>query len=159
MLKYLVFIACLAFSFSVQALDVYEWTLDINTGSKHDSKTYGRNNSKTYNETNNGIGFTFGYTHSIDIKLGYYENSYNKTSVYGGAVLNKDFYFHNDFVISPGFGFLMATGYEGTVKNAPALAPMLHPSISFGFRTLRSTIGYIPYGTNNVLTFQTQIQF
>ncbi|MBX2809663.1 MAG: hypothetical protein KTR20_13645, partial [Cellvibrionaceae bacterium] len=144
-------------SFSAQALDVYEWTLDINTASKHENSHYGHN--QTYNESNDGIGLSFGYSENIDIKLGYYDNSYHKTSIYTGFVLNKDYYIYNDFVISPGVGLMFATGYDKVVNNAPIIAPMLHPSISFGFRTLRSTIGTIPYSANKVITFQTQIQF
>lgn len=157
MYQYIALTIFFVITLPTQALDIYEWTLDINTASKHDNINYGRN--QTYNENNNGLGFSFGYSEAIDIKLGYYKNSYNKTSVYTGFVFNKDYYFHNDFVISPGLGLMFATGYDKVLNNVPIVAPMLHPSISFGFRTLRSTIGYLPYSTNKVLTFQTQIQF
>ena len=157
MFKYIALSFCIFFSVNVSALDVYEWTLDINTGSKHDNAYYGKD--KAFNENNNGAGITYGFSNTIDFKVGYYENSYHRTSVYGGPVLNKDFYYHNDFVISPGVGLMFTTGYHGIVENAPVVAPIIHPSISFGFKTLRSTVGYIPYGENNVLTFQTQIQF
>lgn len=146
----------LAFTNLTHALDLDEWTLDVNTASKHRTKTYGLN--KTYNEDNDGLGITYGYTPSIDIKLGYFDNSYHKRSVYLGASFNKDFYFHNKFVISPGIGLMFTTGYDDTPINAPVIAPIPHPSISFGFKTLRSTIGYIPSG-DGVLTFQTQVQF
>ena len=95
MFSYIAIFVIAVFSFQAQALDVYEWTLDINTGSMHGSSTYGTN--QYYNEDNDGFGITFGYSDNIDIKVGYFENSYHNESFYGGFVLNKDFYFFNDF--------------------------------------------------------------
>jgi len=144
-------------SLQTYALEVYEWTMDFNTSSKHSDATYGKN--QYYNEENNGFGMTYGYSDYIDIKVGFFENSYFNTSVYAGAVLNKDFYFFNHIVISPGLGLMLSTGYDDTPLNAPAVSPIFHPSISFGYKALRSTIGYIPYGEDKVITFQTQILF
>jgi hypothetical protein len=155
--QYIVFIVILMFSGSLAALDQNEWTLDINTGSKHSKETYAKN--KYYNEENDGFGLTFGYSDMIDIKVGFFENSYEKSSIYGGAVFNKDYYLFNDIVVSPGVGLIFATGYHNTPVDAPMLAPIVYPTITIGHKTLRSTIGYIPYGEDTVFTFQTQIQF
>ncbi|MGH1485069.1 MAG: hypothetical protein ACRBCI_02540 [Cellvibrionaceae bacterium] len=157
MFRYCVFIVIWMCSSQLFALDANEWTLDINTGSKHSSETYGKN--KYYNEENNGFGMTFGYSDMIDIKIGFFDNSYNKSSVYGGAVFNKDYYIFNDIVVSPGVGLMFTTGYHDTPIDAPALAPIVYPTITIGHKTLRSTIGYVPYGEDTVFTFQTQIQF
>jgi|GEM_PF-3418021 len=154
--KYIAWVLLLCFMAPVHALDPYEWTLDVNTASKHQIKTYDR--GKKYNENNDGFGFTYGYTDSLDLKVGYFENSYNNTSVYAGFVVNKDFYIHDKFVISPGLGVLFTSGYDDTPLQMPFITPVLHPSLSIGFNTLRSTIGFIP-SNNNVITFQTQIQF
>lgn len=139
------------------ALDVYEWTMDINTGSKHSDTSYAAN--QYYNEENKGFGVTYGYSNHIDIKFGFFENSYYNTSVYAGAVLNQDFYLFNNLVVSPGLGLMLSTGYDDTPIDAPVIAPIFHPSISFGLKSMRSTIGYIPYGEDKVITFQTQILF
>ncbi len=157
MFKYIATVVIIFFSLNTAALDIDEWTLDINTGSKHSDDTYGANNY--YNENNDGFGMTFGYSDMLDIKFGYYENSYNKTSLYTGIVLNKDYYIFNKIVISPGIGVMLASGYDDTPMNAPVIAPILHPSIAIGHKNLRSTIGYIPYGEDKVFTFQTQILF
>lgn len=144
-------------SLNTYALESYEWSVDINTGSKHSSSSYAPN--KFYNEDNEGAGFTYGYSRNIDIKFGFFENSYYNTTVYAGAVFNQDYYLFNNFVISPGIGLILATGYDDTPVNAPVISPILHPSISFGNKSLRSTIGYIPFGEDKVITFQTQILF
>ncbi|MEO0444192.1 MAG: hypothetical protein AAFZ92_10740 [Pseudomonadota bacterium] len=157
MFKYIAIVLVSFFCSSSFALGVYEWTLDVNTSSWHSSPTYGRGNF--YNEDNDGFGFSYGYSDMLDFKMGYFENSYHNTSVYAGLALNKDYYFYNDIVLSPGIGVMFTTGYKDTNLNAPTLAPIVHPSITIGHRMLRSTIGYIPYGENTVLTFQTQIQF
>ncbi len=144
-------------SLNAYALETYEWSMDINTGSKHSNSSYGKN--QYYNEENDGVGLTYGYSQNIDIKVGFFENSYYRTTVYAGAVLNKDFNLFNNIVVSPGIGFMLATGYDNTAADAPIIAPIVHPSISFGHKALRSTIGYIPYGEDKVITFQTQILF
>lgn len=139
------------------ALEIYEWSVDLNTSSSHRDSS---NNSRTFfNEENDGAGFTYGYSKHIDIKAGFFENSYFRTTVYAGAVLNQDFYLFNHFVISPGIGLIFATGYDNTPADAPIIAPIVHPSISFGYKYLRSTIGYIPYDDARVITFQTQFLF
>ena len=147
-----------ALSLNTFALEANEWTMDFNTSSFHTSPTYA--NNKYYNEENNGFGFTYGYSEMLDVKVGYFENSYNKSSVYGGFVLNKDFYFlNNNLVVSPGMGLLLTTGYDDTPVDVPPVVPLLHPTISIGHRFVRSTIGYLPYGQDKVFTFQTQIMF
>lgn len=157
MYRYTALLVLVLFSQPLFALEPYEWTLDMNTGSKHSSDTYGKN--KYYNEENNGFGMTYGYSETLDIKAGFFDNSYNKTSFYGGAVFNHDYYVFNDMVISPGLGLIFATGYRNTPANAPAIAPILYPTITLGHKTLRSTVGYVPYGEDTVFTFQTQVQF
>ncbi|MGH1441762.1 MAG: hypothetical protein ACRBBR_16735 [Cellvibrionaceae bacterium] len=155
------FSSAILFSSNTLALDSYEWSMDINTGSKHSDQSYKNSygNNQYYNEDNEGFGITYGYKDYLDIKMGFFENSYFKTSTYIGAVLNKDFYIFNDIVISPGLGLMLTTGYDDTPIDAPVIAPIFHPSISFGHKLLRSTIGYIPYGEDKVITFQTQILF
>lgn len=155
----LIFIGLFNLQVSLQAnaLDLYEWTMDINTGSKHSDNSYGSH--QYYNEENDGFGVSYGYTKNIDLKVGFFENSYFKTSMYAGVVLNKDYYIFNNILISPGLGLMLSTGYDDTPIDAPLIAPIFHPSISFGHKALRSTIGYIPYGEDKVITFQTQILF
>ena len=156
MFRYIALFFFVIFAVPSYSLEPYEWTLDVNTSSRHQRQTYG--NDKYYNENNNGFGLTYAYTESIDLKIGYFENSYHNTSAYGGLTLNEDFYIHDEFVISPGIGLMFSTGYQNTPLNAPLVVPIIHPSISIGFKTMRSTVGYIP-SRNPVLTFQTQIQF
>jgi len=153
--------SAILFSSNTFSLELYEWTMDINTGSKHSDEAYQNNygNNQYFNEDNSGFGVTYGYSEHLDVKMGFFENSYFNTSTYVGAVLNKDFYIFSDLVISPGLGLILTTGYDDTPINAPSIAPILHPSISFGHKLLRSTIGYIRYGEDEVYTFQTQILF
>ena len=157
MLKYIAPLLLALVITNVQALEFDDWAIDVNTGSRHSNATYG--NHQYYNEDNDGVGLTFGYSPSIDIKLGFFDNSYNRTSVYGGLVFNHDFVIFGDFVISPGVGVLLASGYDHTPVDAPVLAPIVHPSLSFGHRYLRSSIGYIPYEDSTLITFQTQYFF
>lgn len=157
MFRYIAAFFIAVVSYQAHGLELYEWTLDFNTGSKHENPTYGAN--QYYNEDNDGFGITYGYSDNVDLKFGFFENSYYQETYYAGFVLNKDYYLFNDFVISPGVGFIFATGYDDTPMDAPGVAPVIHPSISFGHRTLRSTIGYLPYDDDAIFTFQTQLMF
>ena len=155
MVKKLLCLSLLLVSVQIQALEQGEWNFDLNVASKHSEESYG---SGDYNEENWGLGASYGYWDNLDLKFGFFENSYDKTSVYAGAFYHKDFYF-GDWTVAPGVGLLLATGYDDTPENAPVVAPILMPAITFGHRAVKANVGLIPFGQVKAATLQLQFNF
>jgi len=76
-------------------------SLDVNLTSWHADKTY------KYNSNNFGLGFTKSINHHWQGKVGFYQNSYNKTSLYAMANLKHDM---KNWRWGVQFGFV--TGYD-----------------------------------------------
>lgn len=154
----LIFVFALTAS-AAHALDQGQWTLDINGASWHSENSYfhgGQN--RQYNESNLGLGLSYGFHDNLDLKVGFFDNSYQKTSVYAGAFAHWDFYTQDrQWVISPGAFLLLASGYENTPENAPAIAPVPGFAVGVGHRKLRLNLGYIPFGQVQLATAQLQI--
>ena len=135
------------------AMDKGNWGLDLNLASRHSRDNYG---TGAYNEDNFGLGVAYAWRNDWDLKLGFFDNSYDKTSVYAGAIWHKDFY-RGNWTIAPGVGLLLVTGYENTPEDAPVVAPLLLPAVSIGHRAMRANIGYVPFGKVDFFTFQLQL--
>lgn len=94
---------------------------------------------KDYNERNYGLGIT-----NDDYSYGFYENSYNRTSVYVFGHTSTDMWFG-----SAGLNYGAVTGYE--YMN---VMPIILPFLTFGSDDLKLVVGALP----NVITFSLQIK-
>ena len=138
------------------------WWLDVNLTSWHSRGQYFHEGRfQEYNARNFGLGLSYDASEWCDVKAGWFNNSYHRTSLY---VLVHPRY---DFVRSPkgmfavGAGGGLITGYDGTVDDLARVSPMgiLAFTIS-DERRWRVTLGYLPFrlllGDNHadVLTLQ-----
>jgi len=147
----------LLLSGSAVAMKQGDWGLDLNLASRHSEDKYD-NGTESYNEQNHGLGIAYGWRDDWDLKAGFFENSYEHTSAYAGAFWHRDFYW-GDWTVAPGVGLLLVTGYDNSPQNAPVVAPMLLPAVSFGHRALRANIGWVPFGEVDFFTLQLQLNF
>ncbi len=139
------------------AMDPEDWSLDINGLSWHSERRYVENGeSSKYNQTNLGLGGSYGWSADLDLKLGFFDNSYEKNSFYAGVYWHRDFYYGN-WTVAPGIALLLVTGYDDTPENAPAVAPLAIPGISFGHRALKLNFGFVPFGNVNFALLQMQV--
>lgn len=146
-------LALIAMSSTSFAMDKGQTSFDLNIGSHHSDDTH--SGGIAYNEDNYGLGASYAYEDWLDIKAGFFDNSYNKTSVYVGGSLNKDYNF-NGLVVSPSAALLLTTGYQDTPENAPAVAPIPLLGLAVGAGPVRANIGYVPFGETRVFTLQMQ---
>ncbi len=144
---------CLASSAS--ALEKGEFTLDISGFSKHSKSTYIENGTAhKYNETNPGLGISYGLSDNLDLRIGGFKNSYDRDSVYVGLNWHRDFYF-GDWTVAPGINLFLVSGYER--RNDIPVAIL--PTLSFGHRAVKLSVGILPFGEDKVTTFQLQFNF
>lgn len=171
------FATALVASAQVLAADnLGNWSLDINGVSKHSESRYTENGkAREYNETNTGLGASVEWLgwnqlvrrskwtdwideHGIDsdIKFGFFDNSYDETSLYAGLFLHKDLGSER-WKFAPGLGILMVTGYDDTPEDAPAIFPLPVFGLEFGHKALKFNLGYVPWGSVDFVTLQLQV--
>ncbi|MCG6938606.1 MAG: hypothetical protein LJE83_10630 [Gammaproteobacteria bacterium] len=126
---------------SKQAYSFDGW-LNIHITASHAKRTYmdKTGNNVEYNQNNFGLGVSLPYNSNIDVRAGFYDNSFNATSVYAGA----DLYVNPSRFVTVGVNTGVATGYENTPAHTSTLAPMLMPHITFKMKNFRTEIGYVP---------------
>jgi len=126
---------------STQAHSFDGW-LDIHLGTSHAKRTYmdKSGNAIAYNQNNFGLGLSLPAYTNVDIRAGFFENSFNHTSVYAGA----DIFTSRHRFISAGVNLGVATGYENTPTKTSTLAPMLMPHVTIKMKKFRTQIGYVP---------------
>ncbi|MGD2117401.1 MAG: hypothetical protein PVG66_03515 [Chromatiales bacterium] len=140
------------------AMDKGEWSIDLNGLSWHDENHYTDNGvTKSYNETNPGVGASIAYRDDLDIKFGFFENSYREQSAYAGVYYHKDFYTDGGWTVAPGVSLLLVSGYDDTPEDAPVIAPIPILGVSFGHKSARFNLGYVPFGEVDFATLQLQI--
>jgi hypothetical protein len=83
--------------------------LDINVASIHQKDTYGNGNK--YNESNFGLGESYNYSKSINLKIYFNDNSFNRTKAYIAALLQRKFHY-KALRISLGIGIFLVTEYD-----------------------------------------------
>ena len=124
-----------------QAGDIW---LDINGASRHSKDTYHyQGKTNRYNESNTGIGLTYGANKYVGLTAGFYDNSYYQTTVYAGVRLGYSFAF-GDVVVSPGLHAGYASGYADTPVHASRLRPAVVPNLRIAYRGVGVTVGYVP---------------
>ena len=124
--------------------------LTLNVASHHtdDSYCYDGECGQQYNELNLGLGITHTLRDSVDLSAGFYNNSYNITSVYGVANFNYDFG-TGWLVVSPGITIGAVTGYRNTPMRLEEFSVgdtslLVLPNINFDVFRFRTTVGMIP---------------
>lgn len=139
-------------------------TLDINGLSQHSKDTYRyQGKMHKYNETNLGLGLTYGVNKYVDVSAGFFENSYYKKTVYAGVRFGSEFVF-GDFVVSPGIQAGFATGYADTPVNSSSLRPIVLPNLRVAYRDVGVAVGYVPRAVSgsaiavSVVTIQLNIK-
>lgn len=105
-----------------------------------------------FNEDNAGLGIRYQVHENIDISLGFYDNSYHKTSVYVGAEAHTS----RKRLISIGIALATVSGYSDTPTETPLL---LLPVVQIGPPQIGARIGYIPFGEIKFTTFQMYLGF
>ncbi len=121
--------------------------IDANITSKH-------LDGGTHNQKNLGLGLSYDYTKHIEFKLGFYDNSFDVTSVYSLT----NFYYDWRKNVRLGFAVGLVSGYRGTageMKNFEVqynLQAMVLPSIDLHNNEYHMIIGMLP----NVLVLQLQ---
>ena len=127
--------------FSTQAYSLDGW-LDIHLTSIHSDPTYidQSGNDVEYNQNNFGLGLSLPVNSNIEARAGFFENSFNNTSVYVSA----DFHTNSNKLISAGINTGLASGYKNTPAKTSTLSPMLVPYLTFKVKSFRTQIGYIP---------------
>ncbi len=134
-------VVTLLFVFSTQAHSLDGW-LDIHLASSHANRTYvdQSGNDVKYNQSNLGLGLSLPVNANIDARAGFFENSFNKTTVYLGA----DFHTNSNKYFSAGINTGLASGYKNTPANTSTLTPMLVPYVNFIVNNFRAQLGLIP---------------
>lgn len=111
----------------------------INLGafSRHDGKRI--DNGQEYNETNSGLGYEWQASEHVNYSLGFFENSYEKTSWYASA-----FYGHTVASWEWGKIRLGITGGLVTGYPANAILPLFLPTAMIEAKRFGVNIGYSP---------------
>ena len=118
--------------------------LDVNGFSKHSQETFVyQGQQETFNGDNAGLGVTAALSKHIDLKVGFYDNSYFHTTVYGGVNVKTEFSF-GQMKFVPGVTVGLATGYDNTPMHSGLFQLYVIPNIGIRFGSIGVTVGYIP---------------
>lgn len=138
---------------SSQAHSFDGW-MNVHLGSSHLQPDYVQDGKlHDYNEKNLGMGLAIPVSPRLDVLSGFYENSYNKTSVYAGV----NYHTANNYGFSVGVNSGVVTGYGGTPNTKSNVALMIVPHVTYAVKNFRAEIGIVPsVGVDNrtpVMTF------
>lgn len=121
-----------------------ELFLDINGISKHSQSTYWYQGQEIpFNSENPGIGITYKARPHLDLKSGFYKNSYYRTSAYAAINISKEFRIEK-VGVTPGVMFGVATGYTDTPMYSHVLQPSVFLTVGIKLSGTGFNIGYIP---------------
>lgn len=139
--------------------------LDLNLTSFHTEQHYWwEGEMRRYNNRNLGLGFTHEFADWLEVKGGFFENSYDKTSVYAVVGLDYDLVKSKRWVLAPGVAGGFVTGYDDTPEQADTVAPWGMLSMTIGYANRwRLNLGYLPsrlfdVGTVDLVTVQVGIR-
>ena len=131
-------------------------SLDLIVGSKHTVDSWKTTTTHRYaggsyqtteytefNENNLGLG----YNADNGFSAGFYDNSFNKTSVYAGATFQTQQKYLNVGITVGGI-----TGYEHI--TGMTVTPMAMPFVTAGTETVKVKVGYIPGAFTFSLNFE-----
>lgn len=151
--------------YEIAKADEGDLWLDVNLASYHTAahEYCDSNKCDSYNQFNYGLGLTYDIDGTMGVTGGFYQNSYNKTSIYGGMVFKHDFTY-GKVAVSPTLLAGFVTGYADTEVKANFLKMMALPAVSVSYDHVRVLVGYLPMKTlgsagTDVLTFQAGYRF
>lgn len=125
---------------------------EYHVGSNHSEVGYtDRTGYHKFNENNTGGGISYEVSNNFEVGAGFFKNSYNNRSVYGGV----DFHTSRARYLSVGVSLGPITGYKDTPQGNRW---MVLPNVVFGNDKVRTKIGYIP-GDVSVMTLTVGIGF
>lgn len=152
-----------------------KWFIDFNVASFHNQDLFYTEETKTgyinnpylgiegeytytetvatpFNEDNFGIGIRREVHENLDISVGFYDNSFYKTSVYAGIEVHTK----RDRWISVGAALALVSGYSGTPTET---IMFVLPMVQIGPPQMGARIGYMPFGEVKFGTVQFYLGF
>ena len=123
-----------------------DFWLDLNVASKHSQRTYFVNGEpRRFHENNLGLGATYEVLDWCDLKAGWFENSYEKTSVYALVNPHWTLIARPRWQFAPGVALGLVSGYQNTPERTGEIAPwgLLTVSLGLGERW-KINLGYVP---------------
>jgi len=156
-IKALLAVFIMVFSTHVYAIEGW---MNLHLGSNHLQPDYVQDGKlHDYNEKNFGIGLAIPVSSKLDVVSGFYENSYNNTSVYAGV----NYHTADNYGFSVGVNSGLATGYDGTPYTKDKVVFMVVPHLTYAVKNIRTEVGIVPStGVNNrtpVMTFTVGTKF
>ena len=160
--RWLIIAACLCLGprTPLQAAPGDTW-LDVNLASRHSEKSYfWKGRIEEYNANNFGLGLTRELAGWCEVKGGWFENSYEKTSLYALVAVRHDLLQSRRWVLAPGVAGGLVTGYQNTPEQTGEVAPWGLAVLTLGWNDrIRAHVGYLPsklfnVGTVDFLTLQ-----
>ena len=119
---------------------------------------------RKFNEVNLGAGLQYDFNDYIGAKAGFFDNSFDKLTVYSGLVLQYKFDL-GPVNITPNITGGFVTGYDDTPVRAARFQLTGLPAVAVGTDSVRLNIGYIPgklmhgdEGGVDVITAQLQMR-
>jgi len=144
-----------------------DFWIDVNVASYHaGSNGYCYNGiCNDFNQFNYGLGVSYEMDNLVEWTGGFFRNSYDKNSMYGGIKLNHNFDVGR-FDVTPGILIGGVTGYDETEVEAAPLQLVALPSVSVSYKRIRGVFGVAPVGlvspsssVTAVFTFQVGMRF
>ena len=146
-------IALLLMSSNVLAFDVSDTPkvfIDLHVTSFHaqdnwyltEEDQYGENTTTEipFNENNGGIGIRWEVESFLDTSIGFFKNSFDKTTFYLGGEIHTP----RQYLISVGFVAALVTGYSGNIPTPTPIMAM--PIMQIGVPQIGVRLGYMPFG-------------
>ena len=121
--------------------------MNIHIGSLHSESEYEQDGEfRSYNNNNYGIGVALPLSEDIEFVTGFFDNSYNKTSVYLGNNLHTS----NQYGFSAGIITALVTGYDETPNTRQKIILTLVPHVTYSLKNVRAELGIMPsLGSDN----------
>lgn len=131
-----------------------EYFVDFNIASFHDQDQWydDKGQAHDFNEDNMGIGLRKPLTEHIDVSVGFYDNSFHKTSVYTGL----EWHTKRTRLVSLGIAAALVSGYTDT--PTPTILMFL-PVVQLGPPQIGVRVGYMPLGKAKFSTMQFYLGF
>lgn len=154
----LAFISMPAKAEAVKSFD----SIDISLRSYHFNDRCWSGCTKKFNEANYGMGITKQVRSNTDVVIGFLQNSFEKTSIYG--MFNFNFKMGmkqaGNVTFKPGIALGVANGYGETVaKNWNGWVPVISPNVSMYMGRLHLNVGVLPSANTVVGIFRAGVRF
>lgn len=158
-------LACIAAPLAAPSSAARPAWLDVNVTSRHSEKGYfiGRERHR-FNSNNFGLGLTWEPAAWWELKAGWFDNSYHKTSVYGAGAIKWNLLGNGPWIVAPGALLGALSGYQNTPEQTGEITPWGLATLTLGHRKYgRLNLGYLPSklfkaGVVDVLTVQVGIK-